>query len=57
MRGQDHPPTDLFDQVAQRLDDRAKGSIAAQTAAATKTRNISFVISGALLLLLGVVGF
>lgn len=57
VRGQDRPPTDLFDQVAQRLDDRAKESIAAQSAAATKTRNISFVISGALLVLLGVVGF
>jgi methyl-accepting chemotaxis protein len=56
VRGQDRAPTDLFDQVAQRLDDRAKQSIAAQTEAAVRARNLAFAISGVLLLLLGGMG-
>src|SRR5437899_6273570 len=49
VRGQDRAPTDLFDQVAQRLDDRAKQSIAAQTQAAVEARNLAVGISGVLL--------
>lgn len=57
VRGQDRAPTDLFDKVAQRLNDRAKDSISAQTKAAVDGRNLAFGVSSGLLALLGVVGF
>jgi methyl-accepting chemotaxis protein len=57
VRGQDRAPTDLFDQVVQRLGDRAKESVTAQTKAALDARNLAFAISGGLLALLAVAGF
>lgn len=56
VRGQDRAPTDLFDQVVQRLDAVVQQSVAAQTKSSLDSRNRVFVTAGGLLLLLGVVG-
>ena len=56
VRGQDRAPTDLFDQVVQRLDTVVQQSVAAQTKSALDSRNRVLATAGGLLLLLGVVG-
>ncbi len=56
VRGQDRPPTDLFDKVVARLDTRVQESIQAQAHAARRGRNRSLGIASGLLALIGVVG-
>jgi CHASE3 domain sensor protein len=56
VRGQDRPPTDLFDRAVARLDARVKGAVAAQTRQAARSRNVALGAAGGLLMLLGVVG-
>ena len=57
VRGQDRPPTDLFDQVVQRLNDDVSASVSAQERAVGRARNLALAVSGGLLLGLGLVGF
>jgi hypothetical protein len=57
VRGQDRPPTDLFDQVVKRLDDRVKAAVEAQRASVIRSRNLTLAVAGGLLLLLGAMGF
>ncbi len=57
VRGQDRPPTDLFDKVVARLDARVKLSVATQRAAVARSRNLTLGVAATLLLLLGVMGF
>jgi methyl-accepting chemotaxis protein len=57
VRGQDRPPTDLFDQVVKRLDICVKAAVESQRAAVIRSRNLTLAVAGALLLLLGVFGF
>jgi methyl-accepting chemotaxis protein len=57
VRGQDRPPTDLFDKVVARLDARVKTAVETQRAAVTKSRNVTVGIAGVLLALLGAFGF
>jgi methyl-accepting chemotaxis protein len=56
VRGQDRPPTNLFDKVVQRLDTVVQESVQAQTQAAVKGRNLAFGIAGGLVVLIGIVG-
>jgi CHASE3 domain sensor protein len=56
VRGQDRPPTDLFDRAVARLDARVKSAVAAQTQQAAHSRNVALSAAGGLLILLGVVG-
>ncbi len=57
IRGQDRPPTVLFDQVVRRLDTRVKESVEAQWKSVLWNRNLAIGVTGGLLLLLSVVGF
>ena len=57
VRGQDRPPTDLFDNVVKRLDVRVKAAVEAQRAAVVRSRNVTLAVAGTLLLLLGGIGF
>ena len=57
VRGQDRPPTDLFDQVVKRLNDDVVASVAAQERAVGRARNLALALSGGLLAGLGLVGF
>jgi methyl-accepting chemotaxis protein len=57
VRGQDRPPTDLFDQVVKRLDARVHAAVEAQRVAVARSRNLTLAIAGGLLALLGVLGF
>lgn len=57
VRGQDRPPTDLFDKVVSLLNARVNSTIAAQQAQSTRQRNIALVISGTFLVLISLVGF
>lgn len=56
VRGQDRQPTDLFDQVVQRLNLRLQAEVQAQAAAASRNVRLALGFSGGLLLLLGVAG-
>ncbi|MFI5312048.1 MAG: hypothetical protein ACHQQ3_12490 [Gemmatimonadales bacterium] len=57
VRGQDRPPTDLFDAVVKRLDARVKTAVEAQRAAVVRSRNVTLAVAGGFLVLLGVLGF
>jgi hypothetical protein len=57
VRGQDRAPTDLFDQVVERLNDDVATSVSAQERAVRRARNLALAVSGGLLFGLGVVGF
>ena len=57
VRGQDRPPTDLFDKVVQRLDAKVQATVAAQQASARRNQVIALGFSAALLFLLGMMGF
>jgi methyl-accepting chemotaxis protein len=57
VHGQDRTPTDLFDQVVERLDLLVQESVKAQTRAALDGRNLSLGVAGTLLVLFGVIGF
>ena len=57
VRGQDRPPTNLFDQVVKRLNDDVVASVAAQERAVGRARNLALALSGGLLAGLGLVGF
>lgn len=57
VRGQDRAPTDLFDKVVARLETRVETTVAAQQASARRNQTIALGLSGALLVLLGVMGF
>lgn len=57
VRGQDRAPTDLFDQVVQRLNDDVSASVSAQERAVQRARDLALSVSGGLLLGLGLVGF
>lgn len=57
VRGQDRAPTNLFDQVVNRLNDDVAASVAAQERAVAHARNLALALSGALLGGLGLVGF
>jgi hypothetical protein len=56
VRGQDRAPTDLFDKVVARLETRVETTVAAQQASARRNQTIALGLSGALLVLLGVMG-
>lgn len=56
VRGQDRPPTNLFDQVVGTLDQRVQQAVAAQKIAVGHQRNLALVVAGALLGLLGLAG-
>jgi methyl-accepting chemotaxis protein len=57
VRGQDRAPTDLFDKVVAQLNGRVAAQAAAQQAEAIRQRNTALIVSGALLVLISVVGF
>jgi methyl-accepting chemotaxis protein len=57
VRGQDRAPTDLFDKVVQRLDAKVQSTIAAQQQSARRNQTIALAFSGALLFLLGLMGY
>ena len=57
VRGQDRAPTDLFDQVVDRLQARVEATVAAQQASVHRNQTMALVISGGLLALLGGLGF
>jgi methyl-accepting chemotaxis protein len=57
VRGQDRPPTDLFDKVVARLQARVQSTIAAQQASVRFNRNVALGVSGSLLFLFGLLGF
>lgn len=56
VRGQDRAPTDLFDKVVQRLDRRLLSAAQAQQSSARAHVRLALVLSGSLLLLLGLIG-
>lgn len=56
VRGQDRPPTDLFDKVVTRLQDRVQTTIAAQQASVRFNRNLALGVAGGLLGLFGLLG-
>jgi methyl-accepting chemotaxis protein len=57
VRGQDRPPTDLFDKVVVQLNTQLANSVAAQQAAAVRQRNMALAISCMLLALISLTGF
>jgi hypothetical protein len=57
VRGQDRAPTDLFDNVVQRLEARVQGTVAAQQFSVRRNQNVALGVSGGLLFLLGLLGF
>jgi methyl-accepting chemotaxis protein len=57
VRGQDRAPTNLFDQVVERLNGDVAASVAAQERAVGRARNLALALSGGLLAGLGLVGF
>jgi methyl-accepting chemotaxis protein len=57
VRGQDREPTDLFDKVVKRLETRVQTTIAAQQDSARRNQTIALIFSGALLFVLGLMGF
>jgi methyl-accepting chemotaxis protein len=57
VRGQDRPPTDLFDAVVARLDARVKASVEAQRTAVHQNLVFAVGLSAALLLVLSIMGF
>lgn len=57
VRGQDRAPTDLFDKAVKRLDQRVQTTVAAQQASAQRNQLIAVAIAGALLFVLGLIGF
>jgi methyl-accepting chemotaxis protein len=57
VRGQDRAPTDLFDKVVARLESRVQTTIAAQQASAQRNQTLALAFSGALLSVLGLMGF
>ena len=57
VRGQDRPPTDLFDKVVEQLNTRVTTMVAAQEAAAIEVRNTALILAGALLVLVSLIGF
>jgi methyl-accepting chemotaxis protein len=57
VRGQDRPPTDLFDKVVSRLDARVKSTVAAQQLSVRRNQSLALGISAGLLFLLGLLGF
>ncbi len=57
VRGQDREPTDLFDKVVKRLENRVQSTVAAQQQSARHNRTIALAFSGGLLTLLGLAGF
>jgi len=57
VRGQDRPPTDLFDKAVQRLETQVKESVEAQREAVLWNLNLALGVAGGLLLVLGMVGF
>jgi methyl-accepting chemotaxis protein len=56
VRGQDRAPTNLFDQVVQRLNDQVVASVASQERAVRAARNLALGVTGGLLAALGLVG-
>jgi methyl-accepting chemotaxis protein len=56
VRGQDRQPTDLFDQVVERLNVSLQAEVQAQAAAARRNVRLALGLSGGLLLLLGAAG-
>jgi len=56
VRGQDRQPTDLFDQVVERLNVRLQAEVQEQAAAARRNVRLALGLSGSLLLLLGAAG-
>jgi len=57
VRGQDRPPTDLFDKVVARLDARVHEAVEAQRMSVAHHRNLALTIVGGLLVLLVALGF
>jgi methyl-accepting chemotaxis protein len=57
VRGQDRPPTDLFDKVVAQLAAQVDARVAAQEAEAIRQRNTALLVAGGLLLLVSVLGF
>ena len=57
VRGQDRPPTDLFDKVVARLQAKVQATITAHQASARRNLMIALAFSGALLLALGAMGY
>jgi hypothetical protein len=57
VRGQDRAPTDLFDQVVERLGVVSKQSVETQNKAASTAQNLALGLAGGLVGLLGIVGF
>ena len=56
VRGQDRAPTNLFDQVVERLNSQVVASVAAQERAVRAARNLALGVTGGLLAGLGLVG-
>jgi methyl-accepting chemotaxis protein len=56
VRGQDRPPTDLFDKVVAQLNARVAAQVAAQQAEVIRQRNTALIVSGALLVLISLMG-
>ncbi|HXQ17170.1 MAG TPA: hypothetical protein VN814_21350 [Caulobacteraceae bacterium] len=57
VRGQDRPPTDLFDKVVSRLETKVQATVAAQQQSARRNLLVALGFSGALLIVLGLMGF
>ena len=57
VRGQDRPPTDLFDNVVSRLTARAEERAAARQAEAIQQRNTALLLAGASLFVVGIFYF
>src|SRR5262245_38697952 len=57
VRGQDRPPTDIFDKVVKRLDEVVAAEVAAQQANVATERNMALGIAGGLLGLVLIAGF
>ena len=57
VRGQDRPPTDIFDKVVARLDELVTSQVAAQQASVARQRTTALAAAGALLALVSIAGF